>query len=151
MGAEVVAISHSPSKQEESVQLGAKHFLDISDEESCKLFSRRLNLLLITSNHEDQPWLKYMSFLKPHGTLVLLAVPEKPISFYTFPLAMQELSISGSLIASRQVIQEMLEFAAKHKVLPWIHKMPMSKVNEALQIVRDGKPRYRIVMETQTI
>ncbi|KAG0213475.1 hypothetical protein BGX28_004330 [Mortierella sp. GBA30] len=42
---------------------------------------------------------------------------------------------------------EMLEFAAKHDVRPWVEKRPYEECNKALKDVHAGKPRYRIVLE----
>jgi uncharacterized zinc-type alcohol dehydrogenase-like protein len=41
----------------------------------------------------------------------------------------------------------MLGFAARHGVLPKTEHFPMSRVNEALDHLRAGKARYRIVLD----
>ena len=41
----------------------------------------------------------------------------------------------------------MVEFAARHKIAPVTEESPMSKANDALQHLRDGKARYRIVLK----
>lgn len=104
-------------------------------------------MLLVTSNHTNQPWETYCSLLRNKGKLVLLAVPEESLQFHAGALIMRELTMTGSLIGSRDTVQAMLDFAAKNDVKPWIELTEMSKVNEALQNVREGKPRYRIVMK----
>ena len=40
----------------------------------------------------------------------------------------------------------MLEFSARHSIAPVTESFPMSKVNEALEHLRSGKARYRIVL-----
>jgi uncharacterized zinc-type alcohol dehydrogenase-like protein len=40
----------------------------------------------------------------------------------------------------------MLEFSARHSVAPIVEFFPMSKVNDALERLRSGKARYRIVL-----
>jgi uncharacterized zinc-type alcohol dehydrogenase-like protein len=44
------------------------------------------------------------------------------------------------------VIDEMLEFSARHSIAPITETFPMSKVNDALERLRSGKARYRIVL-----
>jgi len=44
------------------------------------------------------------------------------------------------------VIDEMLEFSARHAIAPITETFPMSKVNDALERLRSGKARYRIVL-----
>jgi uncharacterized zinc-type alcohol dehydrogenase-like protein len=41
----------------------------------------------------------------------------------------------------------MLEFCARHGILPVTEMFPMSKVNEALDHLRAGRARYRIVLK----
>jgi uncharacterized zinc-type alcohol dehydrogenase-like protein len=40
----------------------------------------------------------------------------------------------------------MLEFSARHSIAPITETFPMSQVNEALEHLRAGKARYRIVL-----
>jgi uncharacterized zinc-type alcohol dehydrogenase-like protein len=40
----------------------------------------------------------------------------------------------------------MLDFSARHGIAPIIETFPMSKVNDALEHLRSGKARYRIVL-----
>jgi alcohol/geraniol dehydrogenase (NADP+) len=40
----------------------------------------------------------------------------------------------------------MLDFSARHAVAPITETFPMSKVNDALDHLRSGKARYRIVL-----
>jgi uncharacterized zinc-type alcohol dehydrogenase-like protein len=41
----------------------------------------------------------------------------------------------------------MIEFCARHSIAPVTEFFPMSKVNEAMDHLRAGKARYRIVLE----
>jgi uncharacterized zinc-type alcohol dehydrogenase-like protein len=41
----------------------------------------------------------------------------------------------------------MLDFAAQHGVQPQIERFPMHEVNQALDRLRSGQARYRIVLE----
>ena len=44
-------------------------------------------------------------------------------------------------------IDRMLEFSARHSIAPVVETFPMSKVNDALEHLRAGKARYRIVLD----
>ena len=46
----------------------------------------------------------------------------------------------------RADVQEMLEFCAVKDIRPQCETMPLSRVNEAVQRVRDNQARYRIVL-----
>jgi alcohol/geraniol dehydrogenase (NADP+) len=41
----------------------------------------------------------------------------------------------------------MLEFCARHGIAPITEHFPLSKVNDALERVRSGKARYRVVLD----
>jgi len=72
--------------------------------------------------------------------LGLMAVP-------AFGLIMGHKSVSGSPVGSPTAIDRMLEFSARHSVAPVVESFPMAKVNDALEHLRSGKARYRIVLE----
>lgn len=78
----------------------------------------------------------------------MVAVPEEPISgIHAMFLAMKQISFVGSLIGSPSMIEEMLVFAAEHNVKPWITKYSMKDCNQAMKDFKEGKPRYRLVLE----
>ena len=60
---------------------------------------------------------------------------------------MGQKAISGSPVGSLTAMDRMLEFSARHSVAPVVETFPMSKVNDALEHLRAGKARYRIVLE----
>jgi uncharacterized zinc-type alcohol dehydrogenase-like protein len=60
---------------------------------------------------------------------------------------MAQKSISGSPNASPPVISTMLDFCARHGIAPTIETFPISRVNDALDHLRAGKARYRVVLE----
>src|SRR5207248_2890872 len=51
-------------------------------------------------------------------------------------------------LAYRQppAIDSMLAFSARHSVAPVVEYFPMSKANDALERLRSGRARYRIVL-----
>ncbi|KAF9104535.1 hypothetical protein BGX29_001709 [Mortierella sp. GBA35] len=147
---EVVAISTSDSKREEAKKLGATKFVNSKNEEERKSINRSLDIFLLTSNDRNTDWAELIEYVANKGILVLLALPEVPtIAVPPVSVVFREISIVGSMIAGLSLTQEMLEFAAKHGVRPWIEKMPMSDANAAMMHLLEGSPRYRIVLETE--
>jgi uncharacterized zinc-type alcohol dehydrogenase-like protein len=71
----------------------------------------------------------------------------EPIPVAAFALIGGQKSISGSPLGSPFNTARMLEFSARHDIAPVIEVFPMSKVNEALDHLRAGKARYRIVLQ----
>jgi uncharacterized zinc-type alcohol dehydrogenase-like protein len=56
-------------------------------------------------------------------------------------------AVMASEVGSPGTIKTMLEFAARHDILPQTEVMPMSEINQALGYLEAGKPRYRIVLQ----
>ena len=56
-------------------------------------------------------------------------------------------SFSGSPLGSPATTATMLEFAARHGIAPTTEHFPMSKINDALEHLKSGQARYRIVLE----
>jgi uncharacterized zinc-type alcohol dehydrogenase-like protein len=56
-------------------------------------------------------------------------------------------SVSASPTGSRTDIDTMLAFAARHGIAPQTEHYPMSRINEALDHLRAGKARYRVVLD----
>jgi D-arabinose 1-dehydrogenase-like Zn-dependent alcohol dehydrogenase len=147
LGAEVYALSRSETKKQECLDLGATHYVNISDPEQVKNLQNKLKFLIVTNNADNAPWDQYASFIQIEGKIILLAVPETPISISAGSIVSKAISITGSLIGSIHEVQQTLDFAAKHNIRPLINEFPMTQVNEGVQYVRDGKVRYRVVLK----
>src|SRR5438034_405430 len=61
-------------------------------------------------------------------------------------LIMGQKSVSGLPTGSPTAIDSMLAFSARHSVAPVVEYFPMSKANDALECLRSGRARYRIVL-----
>ncbi|KAE9058705.1 hypothetical protein PF010_g30899 [Phytophthora fragariae] len=80
----------------------------------------------------------------------MVGLPNDDVKFSPFFIVPRAVRVRGSCIGSIgsiQDIKDMLELASKENVRPMIQKLPMSKVNEGLDMVRDGRVRYRVVFE----
>jgi alcohol dehydrogenase (NADP+) len=144
---EVVAISTSSKKEADAKALGADRMLISNDQLQMKANFRALDVVLCTANSTDMPWESYLSLIAPGGKLIIVGIPEDKIKLNIAALIFAQVTMVGSLIGSTNEIEEMLAFADKRKVSPWIEKMPMSKVNEALARVRKNDVRFRFVLE----
>ncbi|KAF9983755.1 hypothetical protein BGZ75_004765, partial [Mortierella antarctica] len=149
---EVVAISTSDSKREEAKKLGATKFIKYVSKPmqltELQSITHALDIILYAGCDESQDLAKLLSIVRPRGTFVLLAIPEAPLVIPPFVLLMQELSMVGSVIGSKAVVREMLQFAAEKNVRPWIERMPMSDANAAVKHMMEGRPRFRVFKET---
>ncbi|MGY5859151.1 MAG: NAD(P)-dependent alcohol dehydrogenase [Candidatus Thorarchaeota archaeon] len=143
LGYEVTAISSSPEKKEQSLDFGADHFMIASDETSLEEVAFNFDLLLCTASNNVN-WKGLLNTLKKNGSMVLVGFPDVVLN--STDLVAHQLSITGSFLGNRATMKEMLSFAVTHSINPKLEVMPMSKVNEAMNKVKEGRARYRIVL-----
>jgi alcohol/geraniol dehydrogenase (NADP+) len=145
-GCEVYAFTSSDSKREEALKLGAHHVVNSRDAGQFKQIAGALDFILCTAN-VTLPWEAILGSLAPKGRLHLVGAVLEPIPVAAFTLLAGQKAISGSPLGSPATTAMMLDFCARHDIAPTIEKFAMSRVNEALEHLRAGKARYRIVLE----
>jgi uncharacterized zinc-type alcohol dehydrogenase-like protein len=144
-GCEVHAFTTSDSKEAEAKEFGAHYVHNTKREGALKKLAGGLDLILSTINVPlDVPGL--LETLAPQGRLHVLGAVLKPLEVPAFGLIMGQKSISGSPTGSPTAIDRMLEFCARHSIAPMTENFPMARVNDALEHLRAGKARYRIVL-----
>jgi D-arabinose 1-dehydrogenase-like Zn-dependent alcohol dehydrogenase len=148
MGHKVYAFSHSPGKKEMINQLGAE-FILTSNSDSLSALNKKFDFILSTLNVEYDLDV-YLKMLKPQGKFCVVATPLKKIPV-TFGLLYDyaQRTIYGNYVGSRKNMMDMLDFAAKHNIGSEVDVMPFSDVNEAIEMVRSGKVKIRLVLENQ--
>jgi len=71
----------------------------------------------------------------------------EPVAVPVFSLLAGQRSVSASPLGSPATTAKMLDFCTRHDIEPQIEMFQMSKVNEAIDHLKKGKARYRIVLE----
>jgi alcohol/geraniol dehydrogenase (NADP+) len=145
-GCDVTAFSTSADKEAEARELGAQHFVNSRDPQSIKAVANSFDLILSTVNG-DLDWPTYIDALRPKGRLHLVGAPPSPIALAIFPMITGQKSLSGSPLGSPATTAKMLDFAARHQIEPITETFAFSQVNEALDRLRSGKARYRVVLK----
>lgn len=145
-GCEVTAFTSSESKRDEALSLGAHKVVSSVDAASMKSIAGRLDMVIVTVNAMLN-WKALMGTLAPNGRLHVVGVLPAPLEVESFALIGGQRSVSGSPTGSRQDIDTMLEFAARHGIAPQTEHFPMSRINDALAHLRAGKARYRVVLD----
>ncbi|OBB17682.1 alcohol dehydrogenase [Mycolicibacterium setense] len=144
-GCEVTAISTSPDKKSDALEFGAHNFIATRGTSELADAAGTFDFILSTVSG-DIPWNDYLNALKPQGTLSVVGVPTKSIRIDFLQLLVFEKRISGGLPASRQETIQMLDFAARTGVRAKVETFPMSEINDAVSLVREGRARYRAVV-----
>lgn len=144
-GCEVTAFTSSAAKHAEAIALGAHHAVSSTDKAALKALRGSLDFIIVTVN-VPLDWNAYVAALKPRGRLHFVGAVLEPVSVPVFSL-MSPKVIMGSGTGSPTQIAQMLEFCARHGIAPQVEYFPMAKVNDALDHLRAGKPRYRVILK----
>lgn len=150
LGAEVTVLSHSLNKQEDGRRMGADHFFATSDPKTFEKLKGNFDIIINTVSVElDMN--NFLNLLRLDGTMVIVGLPEKELSFGAFSLTNARRRLAGSVIGGIQETQEMLEFCNKHNIYCDIELTPIQKVNEAYQRVVNSDVKYRFVIDMKSL
>ena len=102
----------------------------------------------VSANHQIST---YIPLLGTFGKLVVVGVPTAPINFPLFDMLRGRKAAGASLIGGIKRTQDVLDFCAKHNVLPDCEVQPIAKVNECLERLERGDVRYRFVLDCREL
>lgn len=145
-GCEVTAFTSSDSKADEARSFGAHHVVNSRDDAAIEKIAGSLDLLIITVN-VSLNWRAMLGTLGPKGRLHFVGAVLKPVPVIAMELIMKQRSVSGSPNGSPITMRHMVDFAARHNILPQTEHFPLDRVNEAMAHLEAGKARYRIVLD----
>jgi uncharacterized zinc-type alcohol dehydrogenase-like protein len=149
MGARVTVLSHSESKRDAALALGADEFVVLSSPEDFGAHGSKFNLILDTVS-ADHSYDAYLSLLKLNGTMVLVGLPN-PASISAFSLVGRRRSLTGSMIGGIRETQEMLDFCAEKGIVAEVEVISMDYINEAYERMLKSDVRYRFVIDLASI
>ncbi|CAA0812537.1 Cinnamyl alcohol dehydrogenase 8 [Striga hermonthica] len=145
-GCRVTVISTSVSKKAEAIEkLGVDEFLVSLDEGQMQGAAGTLDGIIdtVSATHSLFP---LVSLLKPDGKLILVGLPQS-LEVPVFPLLIGRRAIIGSATGGLKETQEMIDFAAKHNILPDVEMIQMDYVNKAMERVLKSDVKYRFVID----
>ena len=145
-GCEVTAFSTSPEKEAEAREFGADHFVNSRDPKALEEIAGSFALILSTVS-ASLDWNAYIAALRPKGRLHIVGVVPQPVSVEVLPMLLGQKSVTYSSSGSPATTAKMLEFAVRHRIQPTIETFKFSQVNDAMEKLRNGKPRYRLVLK----
>lgn len=144
-GCEVTAFTSSESKTSEIRTLGAHHIINSHDATALAKIAGTLDFILVTAN-VTLDWDAYIAALAPDGRLHFVGAVLEPVPVAAFSLIGGRKSISGSPLGSPATVATMLDFCERHRIAPVIECFPMHEVNAAIDHLKAGKARHRVVL-----
>ncbi len=150
MGAHVTVLSHSARKEADSRKLGAAAFVDTKDPGALSSLSETLDLIIDTVSAPHDPN-GYLGLLKRDGAMVLVGVPEAPLSVHAFSLIGRRRTLTASLIGGLAETQELLDFCGREGIGADVEVIPVSKINQAYERTLAGDVLFRFVIDMKTL
>jgi uncharacterized zinc-type alcohol dehydrogenase-like protein len=144
-GCEVTAFSTSPAKESVARNFGAHNFVATGNSAALDKLSGYFDMILVTVN-VALDWDAYIGALSPKGKLHIVGAAPS-VEATVFPMLIGQRSLGASPLGSPATMVSMLDFAARHHIEPVVETHPMSKVNDALERLKSGKPGHRIVLD----
>ncbi|KAA8546676.1 hypothetical protein F0562_003093 [Nyssa sinensis] len=145
-GVKVTVISTSPNKKEEAIEvLGADSFLVSRNPDEMQAAMGTMDGIIDTVS-AVHPLLPLIGLMKCNGKLVMLGSP-KALELPVMPLLMGRKMIVGSAIGGIKETQEMIDFAAKHNIIPLVEVIPIDYVNTAMERLEKADVKYRFVID----
>jgi D-arabinose 1-dehydrogenase-like Zn-dependent alcohol dehydrogenase len=160
MGCSVTVISNSSDKRSDAFKLGADEFRDLSNLSSVhrpddvapgqQQDDAKISALLLTSNAIPE-LTEILPLLARHAPIVLMTIQQDSISIPYMPFVLPGHRLIASTEASRENHIRMLDFAARHGVVPWIESFEMNAagIRKAFQRLESGEMRFRGVLVRQ--
>jgi len=149
MGAQVTVLSHSLSKADDGRRFGADGYYATSDPKTFADLRGQFDLILNTVS-ADLPIEDYLGLLDVDGTMVMLGLPDRPLTLRTYFLAGFRRSLSGSWTGGIRETQEMLDFCAARGIGAEVEVISADRIDEAFDRVVASDVRYRFVIDTAT-
>ena len=88
-----------------------------------------------------------VGMLRRHGTCVLVGLPPGDFPVSIFDVVLNRYTLRGSIVGTRQDLQEALAFAAAGKVKATIEQLPLESINNGFARLKEGKINGRVVLK----
>ncbi|MBT8450701.1 MAG: NAD(P)-dependent alcohol dehydrogenase [Deltaproteobacteria bacterium] len=145
-GCEVTAFTSTDAKRVEAKRMGAHHTVSSRNAAELAAVKGSFDFILSTVN-VDLDWGLYWDALGPKGRLHTVGAAPAPIPAPAFTMITGQKSVSGTPLGSPATTRAMLDFCARHEIEAVTEHFPMSRCNDALEHLKSGKARYRVVLE----
>ena len=87
-----------------------------------------------------------VGMLRRHGTCVLVGLPPGDFPVSIFDVVLNRYTLRGSIVGTREDLQEALAFAAEGKVKATIEQQPLESINAVFARLKEGKVNGRVVL-----
>lgn len=146
MGYRVIAIDKGTERGPLALALGAHQFIDASAEDAAAILRKRGGAACILAVHDHASSISaIVDGLAQDGVLMVLGVPEQPISVHSRAL-LDGRVVTGNAGGTTIETEDTVDFCALWDVRPMIETVALADVPAAFDRMKRGEARFRFVM-----
>lgn len=151
MGLHVAAVDIDDAKLELARRVGAELVVNASRCDPAAELQRSLRGakgVLVTAVSRPA-FAQALGMLHKRGTMSMVGLPPGDFALPIFDMVLNAKTVRGSIVGTRQDLQEALDFAAEGRVRTVCSTARLDDINAVLQRLRDGAIDGRVVLDMQ--
>jgi alcohol dehydrogenase (NADP+) len=150
LGAHVVQFTTSSSKKDDALRLGANEVVLSKDRNAMKSQAASFDFILdtVSAPHDVD---MFLSLLNRDGTMVLVGLPDRPLTVQPALLSGKRVSLTGSSIGGVRETQEMLDYCGEKGIVSDVEVIPIQKIDHAFERVLKSDVKYRFVIDMASL
>jgi propanol-preferring alcohol dehydrogenase len=148
MGMHVAAVDVRPGALELARSLGADIAIDARDPAAMEELTRRtggMHGVLVTAV-SPAAFEQAFAMLRSRGTMSLVGLPPGRMALPIFETVLKRITVRGSIVGTRQDLEEAIAFAAEGKVTPHFSWAALEDINAVFTQMEQGGIDGRVVL-----
>ncbi|ALV07841.1 propanol-preferring alcohol dehydrogenase [Roseateles depolymerans] len=148
MGFRVAAVDVDDGKLRQAQRLGAECCVHAGREDPAKALQRDLGGVhgaLVTAVSRES-FAQSLGMLRKRGTMSMVGLPPGDFALPIFDMVLNAKTVRGSIVGTRQDLNEALAFAAEGKVHAETTAYGLGDINDIFQSLRQGRIEGRAVL-----
>lgn len=149
MGMHVAAIDVHREKLDLATKLGAEIVVNASEADPKLELQKRLGGVhgVLVTAVSPAAFEQAFGVLRPHGTMALVGLPPGQFAMPIFDTVLKRITVRGSIVGTRQDLEEALEFAGSGAVEAHFSWEKLEDINDIFARMEKGKIDGRIVLQ----
>ncbi|MFJ5486338.1 zinc-dependent alcohol dehydrogenase [Hansschlegelia beijingensis] len=148
MGMHVAAIDIHPDKLDLATSLGAEIALNAKEVDPATELQKRLGGVhgVLVTAVSPSAFEQAFGVLRPHGTMALVGLPPGRFAMPIFDTVLKRITVRGSIVGTRQDLEEALEFAGDGAVAAHFSWDTMENINAVFCLGRADRRGRGLVL-----
>lgn len=151
MGMRVIAVTGSPGKIEQAKRLGAELVINTREGDPGAQIQKLVGGVhgVLVTAVSPTVFEQAFDMLRPHGTMSLVGLPPDRFAMPIFDTVLKRITVRGSIVGTRQDLEEALEMAANGIVAPEYTSDKLENINDILDRLEKGEISGRVVLDLE--